>query len=145
MAVLLGRKEAIGWNLSNLKGIDPSLCTHRIFLEEDSHLSREEQRRLNPKVWDVVKDEILKGLTAGIIFPISDSPWVSPVHVVPKKAGIIEPKIKPFMTSILIGKLFMFMIRYGFIILILNSFQRSCALGGMVHARSLKCLTTDRS
>ena len=145
MAVLRGRKEAIGWNLSDLKGIDPSLCTHHIFLEEDSHPSREEQRRLNPKVWDVVKDEILKGLNSGIIYPISDSPWVSPVHVVPKKARIIEPKIKPFMTSILIGKLFMFMIRYGFIILILNSFQRSCALGGMVHTRSLKCLTTDRS
>ena len=47
-------------NLSDLKGIDPSLCTHRIFLEEDSRPSREAQRRLNPKVWDVVKDEILK-------------------------------------------------------------------------------------
>ena len=88
MAVLRGRKEAIGWNLSNLKGIDPSLCTHRIFLEEDSRPSREVQRWLNPKVWDVVKDEILKWLNAGIIYPISDSPWFSPVHVVPKKAGI---------------------------------------------------------
>ena len=88
LAVLRGRKEAIGWNLSDLKGIDPSLCTHRIFLEEDSRPSREGQRRLNPKVWDVVKDEILKRLNAGIIYPISDSPWVSPVHVVPKKVGI---------------------------------------------------------
>ena len=89
LAVLQGRKEAIGWNLSDLKGIDPSLCTHRIFLEEDSHPSREAQRRLNPKVWDAVKDEILRWLNAGIIYPISDSPLVSPVHVVPKKAGII--------------------------------------------------------
>ena len=72
----------------DLKGIDPSLCMHRIFLEEDSRPSREAQRRLNPKVWDAVKDEILKWLNAGIIYPISDSPWVSPVHVVPKKAGI---------------------------------------------------------
>ena len=88
LAVLRGRKEAIGWNLSDLKGIDPSLCTHHIFLEEDSHPSREAQRRLNPKVWDAVKDEILKWLTAGIIYLISDSPWASPVHVVPKKAGI---------------------------------------------------------
>ena len=61
---------------------------HRIFLEEDSCPSREAQRRLNPKVWDAVNDEILKWLNAGIIYPISDSPWVSPVHVVPKKAGI---------------------------------------------------------
>ena len=88
MAVLRGRKEAIGWNLSDLRGIDPSLCTHRILLEEDSCLSREAQRWLNPKVWDGVKDEILKWHNAGIIYPISDSPWVSSVHVIPKKAGI---------------------------------------------------------
>ena len=69
--------------MSDLKGIDPSLCTHRIFLEEDSRPHREAQRRLNPKVSDAVKDEILKWLNAGIIYPISDSPWVSPVHVVP--------------------------------------------------------------
>ena len=86
--VLRGRKEAIGWNLLDLKGIDPSLCNHRIFLEEDSRPSREAQRRLNPKVWDVVKDEILKWLNAGIFYPIFYSPWVSPVYVVPKKAGI---------------------------------------------------------
>ena len=54
-------------------------------------------------------------------------------------------KIKPFMTSILIGKLFIFMKRYGFIILVLHSFQGSCALGGMVHMRFFKCLTMDRS
>ena len=88
LAVLRARKEAIGWNLLNLKGIDPSLCTHRIFLEEDSRPSREAQIRLNPKAWDAVKDEILKWLNPGIIYPISDSPWVSPVHVVPKKVGI---------------------------------------------------------
>ena len=41
LAVLQARKEAIGWNLLDLKGIDPSLCTHRIFLEEDSRPSRE--------------------------------------------------------------------------------------------------------
>ena len=88
LAVLRGRKETIGWNLSDLKGIDPSLCNHLIFLEEDSRPSREAQRRLKPKVWDAVKDEILKWLNVGIIYPISDSPWVSLVHVVPKKAKI---------------------------------------------------------
>ena len=88
LAVLQARKETIGWNLSDLKGIDPSLCTHHIFLEEDARPSREAQRWLNPKVWDAVKDEILKWLNAGIIYPISDSPWVNSVHVVPKKAGI---------------------------------------------------------
>ena len=70
LVVLQGRKEAIEWNLSDLKGIDPSLCTHRIFLEEDSRPSREAQRQPKPKVWDVVKNEILKWLNVGIIYLI---------------------------------------------------------------------------
>ena len=49
---------------------------------------REAQQRLNPKVWEAVKEEILKWLNAEIIYPISDSQWVSPVHVVPKKAAV---------------------------------------------------------
>ena len=88
LMVLRGKKDAIGWNLLDLKGINPSLCTHRIFLQEDSCPSREAQRRLNPKVWDAIKDEVLKWLNACIIYLINDSPWVNPVHVVPKKAGI---------------------------------------------------------
>ncbi|GKA30620.1 hypothetical protein Tco_0716925 [Tanacetum coccineum] len=46
------------------------------------------QRRLNPKVQDVVKDEIIRLLDSGLIHPISDSPWVSPIYVVPKKGGM---------------------------------------------------------
>ena len=49
---------------------------------------REAQRQLNPKVWEAVKEEILKWLNAGIIYPISDRLWVSPVHMVPKKAEV---------------------------------------------------------
>ena len=49
---------------------------------------RQAQRRLNPKVWEAMKEEILKWLNAEIIYPISDSQWVSLVHVVPKKAGV---------------------------------------------------------
>ena len=49
---------------------------------------REAQRRLNPKVWEAVKEEILKWLNAEIIYHISDSQWVSPTHVVPKKVGV---------------------------------------------------------
>nr|GEV60490.1 reverse transcriptase domain-containing protein [Tanacetum cinerariifolium] len=45
------------------------------------------QRRVNPKIHDVIKQEVLKLLDAGLIYPISDSPWVSPVHCVPKKSG----------------------------------------------------------
>jgi hypothetical protein len=38
---------------------------------------------------EVVRNEVLKLLDAGIIYPIADSRWVSPVHCVPKKGGII--------------------------------------------------------
>ena len=86
--VVRRNEQAIGWTLDNLRGLDPSLCTNRIFLEDESRPVREAQRRLNPKVWEAVKEEILKWLNVEIIYPISDSQWVSPVHVVPKKAGV---------------------------------------------------------
>ena len=86
LEVLRKNEEAIGWTLTDLKGLDPSLCTHRIFLEDESRLVREAQRRLNPKVWEVVKEEILQWLNVEIIYPISDNQWMSQVHVVPKKS-----------------------------------------------------------
>ncbi|GJU59945.1 reverse transcriptase domain-containing protein [Tanacetum coccineum] len=46
------------------------------------------QRRVNPKIHEVIKKEVIKLLDAGLIYPISDSPWVSPVHCVPKKGGM---------------------------------------------------------
>ena len=61
---------------------------HCIMLEEDCKTSREHQRRINPILSEVVKKEVEKLLEAGIIYPISDSKWVSPVHVVPKKEGV---------------------------------------------------------
>ncbi|XP_056843230.1 uncharacterized protein LOC108840838 [Raphanus sativus] len=61
---------------------------HRIHLEDESMTSVEHQRRLNPNLKDVVKKEIMKLLEAGVIYAISDSKWVSHVHVVPKKGGI---------------------------------------------------------
>ena len=70
-------QDAISWTLTDLQGLDPSLCTHRIFLEDESRLVREAQRTLNPKVWEAVKEEILKWLNVEIIYPISDSQWVS--------------------------------------------------------------------
>ena len=88
LEVLRKKKEAIRWTLTDLKGLDPSICTHRIFLEDESRPVREAQRRLNPRVWEAVKEEILKWLNMEIIYPISDSQWVSPVHVVSKKAGV---------------------------------------------------------
>ena len=80
-------KEAIAWFIEDLKGISPSICMHKILLEENARTSVEHQRRLNPLMKEVVRKEVLKWLNAGFIYAISDSPWVSPVHVVLKKGG----------------------------------------------------------
>ena len=77
--VLKEHKTAIGWTIADIKGISPSTCMHRILLEEGAKPSRQPQRRLNPPMMDVVKKEILKLLEVGVIYPISDSNWVSPV------------------------------------------------------------------
>ena len=53
--------------------------------EKDARPKRDPQRRLNPPKMEVVQKEILKSLDAGVIYPIADSKWVSPIHVVPKK------------------------------------------------------------
>ena len=85
--VILKYKAAIGWKIDDIKGINREICEHIIFLEEDSKRTRQPQRRLNPHIFEVVKKEILKWFKADFIYVISDSPWVSPVHVVPKKSG----------------------------------------------------------
>nr|GFB04798.1 DNA-directed DNA polymerase [Tanacetum cinerariifolium] len=65
--VLKTRKKAISWKLTDIKGIDPEF---------------------NPKIHDVIKKEVEKLLDSGLIYPISESPWVSPIHCVPKKGGM---------------------------------------------------------
>ena len=57
-------------------------------MEKDANPVRDPQRRLNPKMKELVRKEILKLLEAGIIYPVADSEWVSLVHYVPKKGGI---------------------------------------------------------
>nr|GEV25299.1 reverse transcriptase domain-containing protein [Tanacetum cinerariifolium] len=75
--VLKTRKKAIAWKLSDIKGIDPEFCSHKILLEEDYSPKVQSQRRVNPKIHDVIKKEVEKLLDAGLIYPISDSPWVT--------------------------------------------------------------------
>ena len=87
MTVLRDHKQALGWSLADLKGIRPSMCMHRILLEDGHKPSVEAQRRLNPTMKEVVRKEVLKWLDTGVIYPISDSAWVSPVQVVPKEGG----------------------------------------------------------
>ncbi|GJS58450.1 reverse transcriptase domain-containing protein [Tanacetum coccineum] len=88
LKVLKSHKRAIAWKLSDIKGVSPEFCTHKILMEEDYEPSVQSQRRVNPKIHDVIKKEVEKLLDAGLIYPISDSPWVSPVHCVPKKGGM---------------------------------------------------------
>nr|GFA20960.1 reverse transcriptase domain-containing protein [Tanacetum cinerariifolium] len=94
ITVLKSHKRAVAWKLFDIKGIDPEFYTHKIIIEGDFEPANQHQRRVNLKIHDVIKQEVPKLLDAGLICPISDSPWVSPVHCVPKKGGftIIENK-----------------------------------------------------
>ncbi|CAM8899972.1 unnamed protein product [Rhodiola kirilowii] len=86
--VLKANRKALGYSIDDITGISPSLCMHRINLEENVKPSRELLRRLNPKLSEVVFKEITKLRDAGIIYSVPDSEWVSPIHVVPKKGGL---------------------------------------------------------
>jgi len=92
LSVLKKHTKAIGWTLADIPSISPSTCMHQINLEDEAKPVRQRQRRLNPVILDAVKKEVTKLLQAGIIYPISDSQWVSPVQVVPKKTGLIVIK-----------------------------------------------------
>nr|GEW07308.1 reverse transcriptase domain-containing protein [Tanacetum cinerariifolium] len=63
----------------------PVIITKDLSVDEKSTLIK---RRVNLKIYDVIKKEVEKLLDAGLIYPISDSPWVSPVHCVSKKGGM---------------------------------------------------------
>ncbi|KAA0025336.1 uncharacterized protein E6C27_scaffold1204G00190 [Cucumis melo var. makuwa] len=85
--VLKKKKQAIGWTLDDIKGISPTFCMHRIILEEGAKDKIQPQRRFNPTSKEDVMNEVLKLKDAGIIYPVPDSTWVSPIHVVLKKTG----------------------------------------------------------
>ncbi|GJZ23806.1 hypothetical protein Tco_0561265 [Tanacetum coccineum] len=88
LKVLRSHKRAIAWKILDIKGIDLKFCTHKILMEDNVKPTAQHQRRVNPKIYEVIKKEVIKLLEARLIYPISDSPWVSPVHCVPKKGGI---------------------------------------------------------
>jgi hypothetical protein len=85
--VLSKYQQAFAWEYSDMKGIDPQLCTHHIYIEKDARPIRQPQRRLNPHLRDIVKEELQNMLDVDFIYPISDSRWVSPLVIVPKKNG----------------------------------------------------------
>ncbi|XP_073290215.1 uncharacterized protein [Primulina huaijiensis] len=88
LRVLRKYKTALGWSIYDIRGIIPTICMHKILMEKSSTSYVDHQRRLNPAMKEVVKNEVLKLLNAGVIYAISDSSWVSFVQVVPKKSRI---------------------------------------------------------
>jgi hypothetical protein len=81
--------SVIGYSLWDWKGFSPSLCTHHIPMEQEHKPICEHQQWLNNVMREVVKKEVLKLLKDEVIYPISDSEWVSPVQVVLKKGGMM--------------------------------------------------------
>ena len=74
LEILKKYKEVIAWSIEDLKRISPSICMHKIILEENAKSSIEHQRRLNPVMKEVLRKEVLKWLNAGFIYAISYSP-----------------------------------------------------------------------
>lgn len=68
-----------------MRGIHPNTCIHHIYTEENAKLVRQPQKKMNPFLKEVVKTKLQKSLNINFIYPISDSQWVSPLVVVPKR------------------------------------------------------------
>nr|GEY58535.1 reverse transcriptase domain-containing protein [Tanacetum cinerariifolium] len=77
LKVLKSHKRSIAWKIFDIKGINPRFYTHKILMEEDYKPAVQIQRRVSPKIHDVIKKEVIKLLDAEMIYPISDSPWIS--------------------------------------------------------------------
>nr|GEU85088.1 reverse transcriptase domain-containing protein [Tanacetum cinerariifolium] len=104
--VLKSHKRAIAWKLSDIQGINPKFSTHKILMEEDYKPAVQHQRRVIPNIHNVIKKEVEQLLDAGLIYPISNSSWVSLVHCVPKKGGFTVVKNEEnelILTRLVIG------------------------------------------
>ncbi|XP_052734154.1 uncharacterized protein LOC128196692 [Vigna angularis] len=87
------------WSISDLKGIIPTYCMHKIFMEDDYKPVAQLQRRLNLVMKEEVRKEVLKLLEGGIIYPISDSAWqgsLSPSFYGSDAGEIVRRFIKDF-------------------------------------------------
>ncbi|GKC29704.1 reverse transcriptase domain-containing protein, partial [Tanacetum coccineum] len=96
LEVLKSHKWAIAWKFFDIKGIDPSFCTHKILIEDDFKLEVQHQRRVNLKIHEVIKKEVIKLLDADLIYPIFDSPWVlnwEKCHFMVKEGIVLSHKI----------------------------------------------------
>ena len=73
VTILRKHKEAIGWTMTDIKGLSPAIIQHRIHLNETAKPKRDRQRRLNPIIQEVIRAKIVKHLDNEIIYLISDS------------------------------------------------------------------------
>jgi hypothetical protein len=87
MNLLTEHKEAFSWDYMDMKGVPSELCTHHIYIKEECRPICQPQRRMNPNLKEIVKEELQKLLNVGFIYPISDNKWVSPLVIVPKNNG----------------------------------------------------------
>jgi hypothetical protein len=85
--LLIEHKEAFAWDYMDMKGISSELCTHHICIKEECRPIFQPQRRMNPNLKEIVKEELQKLLNADFIYPISDNECVSPLVIVSKKNG----------------------------------------------------------
>nr|GEV88634.1 reverse transcriptase domain-containing protein [Tanacetum cinerariifolium] len=92
LKVLKFHKRAIAWKITDIKGIDPMFCTHKILMEEDYKPAVQSQRRVNLKIHEVIKKEVNKLLDVGMIYPISDSPCMMAIF-----HDMIEKTMEVFM------------------------------------------------
>ena len=101
LRVLRRHRMEIGWSIADIKGISLSICMHRILLEDNYKSSVEHQRRLNPNMKEVVRAKILKLLDAGIIYPISDSKWVTELstNILAVKLSTVESRSYPICSA----------------------------------------------
>nr|GEV01861.1 reverse transcriptase domain-containing protein [Tanacetum cinerariifolium] len=88
--VLKSHKQALTWQLFDIKGINPEFCTHKLLMEDDFKPAVQHQRRVNPKIHEVIKKEVLKLLDVGLIYPISDSPWTPKIKKIPHSGVFTE-------------------------------------------------------
>ncbi|CAN6579032.1 unnamed protein product [Malus baccata var. baccata] len=111
--ILRSYQDAIGWTIADIKGISPTICMHKILIEDGVKSAIDAQCCLNPIMKEVVRNEVMKLLDVGMIYPISDSKWISPTQVVPKQSGITVVKNdsnKLVPTRLLLGGVYVLII-----------------------------------
>ena len=70
-----------------MKGIHPSIATHRLNILPTARLVQQKVKRFHPDRQKIIRDEIEKLLEAGFIKEVEYPNWLENVVVVPKKEG----------------------------------------------------------